>query len=87
VAAYAVSPIDLIPDFIPVLGLLDDLILLPLGIMLTIRMIPRAVFLSALRRSWKQNQVKDQGLRRVGVFGVLFVWVCCAVILIRLIWH
>jgi len=40
VAAYALSPIDLIPDFIPVLGYLDDLLLVPLGIMIAIRMIP-----------------------------------------------
>lgn len=40
VAAYAFSPIDLIPDFIPVLGYLDDLILLPLGILLVVRLIP-----------------------------------------------
>jgi uncharacterized membrane protein YkvA (DUF1232 family) len=39
--AYAVSPIDLIPDFIPVLGFLDDVILLPLGIALALRMIPQ----------------------------------------------
>lgn len=40
VAAYALSPIDLIPDFIPVLGYLDDLLIVPLGILLAIRMIP-----------------------------------------------
>lgn len=40
VAAYALSPIDLIPDFIPVLGHLDDIILVPLGILLTVRLIP-----------------------------------------------
>jgi uncharacterized membrane protein YkvA (DUF1232 family) len=40
VAAYALSPIDLIPDFIPVLGYLDDLIIVPLGIALTVRLIP-----------------------------------------------
>src|SRR5690349_3583113 len=43
VAAYALSPIDLIPDFIPVLGYLDDLLLLPAGIALTLRLIPPEV--------------------------------------------
>ena len=43
IAAYALSPIDLIPDFIPVLGYLDDAILLPLGILLVVRLIPKDV--------------------------------------------
>ncbi len=43
VAAYALSPIDLIPDFIPVLGYLDDLIIVPLGIALVVRMIPPSI--------------------------------------------
>ena len=43
VAAYALSPIDLIPDFIPVLGYLDDLVLVPLGILLAVRLIPPKV--------------------------------------------
>ena len=43
VAAYALSPIDLIPDFVPVVGYLDDLIIVPLGILLAVRLIPPAV--------------------------------------------
>ena len=47
VAAYALSPVDLVPDFIPVLGYLDDLILIPAGIALTIKLIPAAVMSDA----------------------------------------
>ena len=48
VVGYAFSPIDLIPDFIPVLGYLDDLILLPLGVILVIKMIPDPVLVTKL---------------------------------------
>jgi uncharacterized membrane protein YkvA (DUF1232 family) len=51
VAAYALRPIDLIPDFIPVLGLLDDLIIVPLGIALAIRMIPAHVMADVEKRA------------------------------------
>lgn len=51
VLAYAVSPIDLIPDFIPVLGQLDDLILLPLGVALAVRLTPRPLWEARLREA------------------------------------
>ncbi len=51
VLAYALSPIDLIPDFIPVLGLLDDLVLLPLGIALVVRLTPRPLWQDCLQRA------------------------------------
>lgn len=51
VAAYALSPIDLIPDFIPVLGYLDDLVLVPLGIALAIRLIPPPVLADCRARA------------------------------------
>ena len=47
VAGYALSPIDLIPDFVPVLGLLDDLLIVPAGIWLFVRMVPAAVMADA----------------------------------------
>lgn len=51
VVAYALSPIDLIPDFIPVFGYLDDLLLLPLGIYLALKLIPAEVLIDARRRA------------------------------------
>ena len=51
VVAYALSPIDLIPDFIPVLGYLDDLLLLPMGIYLALKLIPEEVLIDARRRA------------------------------------
>ncbi len=51
VVAYALSPIDLIPDFIPVIGYLDDLILLPLGCWLVIRSVPDAVWQRSLKQA------------------------------------
>src|SRR4051812_46229315 len=51
VAAYALSPIDLIPDFVPVLGYLDDLIIVPLGLLLVIRLIPPELMLEFRARA------------------------------------
>jgi uncharacterized membrane protein YkvA (DUF1232 family) len=51
VAAYAFSPIDLIPDFIPVIGYLDDVIIVPLGIWLTLRVIPQHVLDESRRKA------------------------------------
>lgn len=55
VVSYALSPIDLIPDFIPVLGLLDDLLLLPLGITLGIKLIPKDVWEECIRIAENQH--------------------------------
>jgi len=60
VAAYALSPIDLIPDFVPVLGLLDDLLLLPLGIALVVRLTPPGCWptrAARRRRRWNGRAV------------------------------
>jgi uncharacterized membrane protein YkvA (DUF1232 family) len=56
VAAYAFSPIDLIPDFIPVLGYLDDLILIPAGIALVVKLIPAEVMVDARVKASLQTE-------------------------------
>lgn len=70
VAAYALSPIDLIPDFIPVLGLLDDLLLVPLGIWLTVRLIDPAVLAELRARAANQRA----HVSRAGAVLVAAVW-------------
>lgn len=59
VVAYAVSPIDLIPDFIPVLGYLDDVVLVPLGIALVLRLVPRQVMEECRRQA--RDRIEDRG--------------------------
>ncbi len=77
VLAYALSPIDLIPDFIPVLGLLDDLILLPLGVALAVRLSPRALWTQMLE---KADQFKGRLPKKLaGLLLVLLVWLCVVV--------
>ena len=71
VAAYALSPIDLIPDVIPVLGLLDDLVLIPLGIALVVRMIPSDVWQECLSTA---QRTMDAPRSRAGLVAVLLVW-------------
>lgn len=71
VAAYALSPIDLIPDFIPVLGYLDDLLIVPAGIWLALRLIPPAL-MDELR---SRSEAEAKPLSRGGAVAVVAVWV------------
>jgi len=72
VAAYAVSPIDLIPDFIPVLGYVDDLLLLPLGIALAIRLIPAEVWRDCLAHAAAQAKNEPRSWAAAAV--VVSIW-------------
>ena len=72
VAAYALSPIDLIPDFIPVLGYLDDLILVPLGLVLVLRLAPRQVMLAARE---KAAAAVDRPVSRAMATVIVAIWV------------
>ena len=77
VVAYALSPIDLIPDFVPVLGQLDDLLLVPLGILLAIRLVPAAV-LDDCRVEAARRLDSDRPGRRFGLAVVVATWVAAA---------
>lgn len=73
VVGYAFSPIDLIPDFIPVLGYLDDLLLLPLGAALTIKLIPPHV-LAECRRRAQAEMNEDRPANYTIAVGIVIVW-------------
>ncbi|GGA34811.1 YkvA family protein [Pelagibacterium lentulum] len=75
VAAYALSPIDLIPDFVPVLGYLDDLVLVPLGIMLAIRLIPDAV-IAEMRLRAAEKIERPQS--RWAALLIIIIWITAA---------
>ncbi|MCF7981604.1 MAG: DUF1232 domain-containing protein [Pseudomonadales bacterium] len=77
VLAYALSPIDLIPDIIPVIGYLDDLVLLPLGFWLAIRLIPREVWQEC--QLLASQQVKDLPSNYAAAMVIFFIW-CVAII-------
>src|SRR5262245_37923826 len=84
VAAYALSPIDLIPDFIPVLGYFDDLILVPLGVLLVVRLIPPAIM--AEHRDLAAA-TREQPASRVVVIVIFLFWIACAGLSALLAYH
>lgn len=79
--AYALSPIDLIPDFIPVLGILDDLIIVPAGIWIAFRMIPASIIQECISRAetFKWNKKKNRVMAVliivfwISIFAILYV--------------
>ena len=73
--AFALSPIDLIPDFVPVLGYLDDLVIVPLGILLAVRMIPEAV-LAELRT--RATEIGRLPASKAGFAAIAFLWLLTA---------
>ena len=77
IVAYALSPIDLIPDFVPVLGYLDDLILIPLGIVLAIRMIPGPI-LEECRAQARERMASARPVSRFAALVIVVVWLAAA---------
>lgn len=72
VAAYALSPIDLIPDFIPVLGYLDDLVIVPLGLLLVLRLVPTEVMVASRA---KANEAASKPVSRGMAAVIVAIWV------------
>ena len=82
VVGYALSPIDFIPDFIPILGYLDDLILLPLGIYLCIKLIPKDLFQECKKES--ENLFKDGKPKNYVAGGIIvFIWIMIIIVMVR----
>ena len=83
IAAYALSPIDLIPDFIPVLGYLDDLIIVPLGILLVIKLIP-----AELMAEFRAEAVRREGApsSMIAALVIVTIWISAAALLLWWLW-
>jgi len=82
IAAYALSPVDLIPDFIPILGYLDDLIIVPLGILLAVRLISADV----MRELRTEASRRAKPMSRLGLVMVISVWLLAAGVVLWMVW-
>ncbi len=81
VVGYAFSPIDLIPDFIPIIGYLDDLVLIPLGIKLALSMIPDSV-MNESREKAKEALRQDKPVNWAAMIVIILIWISLAVLTI-----
>jgi uncharacterized membrane protein YkvA (DUF1232 family) len=82
VAAYALSPIDLIPDFIPIIGYLDDLLIVPLGLMVAVRMIPVALMAEFRDEATR----RERPVSKAGLAFMILTWIAAAALLLRVFW-
>jgi uncharacterized membrane protein YkvA (DUF1232 family) len=84
VVMYALSPVDLIPDFIPVLGLLDDVILVPLGVWLVLKWIPAHVLEASKQQA---ATLEKEPVSYAGLAFMALIWIAAAVWLGRVLWN
>jgi uncharacterized membrane protein YkvA (DUF1232 family) len=82
VVAYALSPIDLIPDFIPLLGYLDDLLIVPAGLALALRMVPKSVVEECRACA---DAAMDRSVGRYGAAFIIALWLLVAVLVVWLV--
>ena len=80
VVGYAFSPIDLIPDVIPVLGYLDDLIVVPLGVALAVRMIPKEVLSESRQKAQEMVEGGKRPVSRAAATVIVVLWLALAVL-------
>ncbi len=85
VVGYALSPIDLIPDFIPVIGYLDDFIIVPAGISILIRMIPREV-LEECREKARSRPIDKKRSNWAAAVVIVLIWLFAIYIVLRVFW-
>jgi len=83
ILVYAVSPIDLIPDFIPVLGLLDDIILIPLGIIVAIKIIPKSIWEECKLKA-ENGTIINRRYKRIGAVLIALIWLIALILVARL---
>ena len=83
VVAYALSPIDLIPDFIPVLGYLDDVLIVPLGLTVALKLIPAPVLADCRA---KADLAVDRSIGRRGAAVIIGIWLAVAALLSWVLW-
>lgn len=84
VVGYAFSPIDLVPDFIPILGYLDDLVLIPLGVALALRMIPPPV-MAECRANAQAGLRAGKPVNRVAAAVIVALWALAVILVIVII--
>ncbi len=85
IVAYALSPIDLIPDFVPVLGYLDDLLIVPGGLWLAIRLIPPEALEEA--RATAAARGMDRSAGRLGAALILLIWILAILWIASIVLH
>ncbi|MCZ4060693.1 YkvA family protein [Pantoea sp. LMR881] len=81
-AGYGISPVDMIPDVIPVMGLLDDAVIIPFGVMALLRLLPRQIRISSTERAEAQR-VRGKKAFGWGVLLVVLLWLAVVIYLVK----
>jgi uncharacterized membrane protein YkvA (DUF1232 family) len=85
ILGYALSPIDLIPDFIPIMGYLDDLIIIPVGVTLLIKIVPRDI-LEECRTKVRSDFLNKKPKNWIAATIIVLIWLLAIYLILGLIW-